>query len=155
MSDVDLQIVRVAETISQLVIPGLEIRDIDDIPAEVGLRDAMLIPKPDYITDFTMTRVSYGGASALVDVTYTLNYRLCYQPVGMERPMTLTVWGGMCSMVAGIWGKFLEIGVFNADHNEVVDVEPLAPLNMGIVNDPAGRAFYGCDLAFKIMEFAR
>jgi hypothetical protein len=150
-----LQLLTVAETIAALEVDGLIIRDIDDIPAEVGLRQALLIPHANYVSDFAMTRASYGGASAKMDVTYTLNYRLCYQAIGAERALTLTVWSGMVDMVAQIWDAFLSIGVFNSDHSEIVDVVPLAPANMGIVNDPADRAFYGCDLAFQVTEFAR
>lgn len=150
-----LQLLAVAETIAAIEVDGLIIRDIDDIPTEVGVRQALLIPHPNYVSDFVATRESFGGASALMDVTYTLNYRLCYQPVGAERGMTLTVWGGLVDMVAQIWDAFLALGVFNADHDEVVDVLPLAPYNMGIVNDPADRAFYGCDLAFQVTEQVR
>jgi len=144
-----LQLLTVAETIAAIEVDGLLIRDIDDIPAEVGLRQALLIPHPNYVSDFVMERAAY---DVLIDVTYTLNYRLCYQPVGAERALTLTVWSGMVDMVAQIWDAFLSIGVFNTDHNEIVEVIPLAPANMGIVNDPSDRAFYGCDLAFQVKE---
>jgi hypothetical protein len=144
-----LQLLTVAETIAALEVDGLLIRDIDDIPAEVGLRQALLIPHPNYVSDFSMERMAY---DVLIDVTYTLNYRLCYQAIGAERAMTLTVWSGMVDMVAQIWDAFLAIGVFNSDHNEIVEVIPLAPSNMGIVNDPSDRAFYGCDLAFQVKE---
>jgi hypothetical protein len=144
-----LQLLTVAETIAALEVDGLLIRDIDDIPAEVGLRQALLIPHPNYVSDFAMERAAY---DVLIDATYTLNYRLCYQPIGSERALTLTVWSGMVDMVARIWDAFMSIGVFNTDHNEIVEVIPLAPSNMGIVNDPSDRAFYGCDLAFQVKE---
>ena len=144
-----LQLLTVAETIAALEVDGLLIRDIDDIPAEVGLRQALMIPMPNYVSDFAMERAAY---DVLIDVTYTLNYRLCYQAIGSERALTLTVWSGMVDMVARIWDAFMSIGVFNADHNEIVEVIPLAPSNMGIVNDPSDRAFYGCDLAFQVKE---
>ncbi len=150
-----LQLATVAETIAALEVDGLEIRDIDDIPAEAGLRGALLIPLPAYVTDFTMTRVSFGGGAAKIDVTYTLNYRLLYAAIGTDRALNLSVWGGMVEMVAAIWDAFIAIGVFDDEHTEVVDVTPLAPANMGIVNDPSDRAFYGCDLAFQVTEFAR
>ena len=150
-----LQLATVAATIAELEVDGLEIRDIDDIPAEAGLRGALLIPLPNYVTDFVMTRVSFGGAAAKMDVTYTLNYRLLFAAIGTDRALNLSVWGGMIEMVAAIWDAFLDIGVFDADHDEVVDVVPLAPSNMGIVNDPSDRAFYGCDLAFQVTEFVR
>ena len=144
-----LQLLTVAETIAAIEVDGLLIRDVDDIPAEVGLRQSLLIPHPNYVSDFVMERAAY---DVLIDVTYTLNYRLCYQAVGAERAMTITVWGGLASMVSQIWDAFLSIGVFNTDHNEIVEVIPLAPSNMGIVNDPSDRAFYGCDLAFQVKE---
>jgi hypothetical protein len=96
-----------------------------------------------------MERMAY---DVLIDVTYTLNYRLCYQAVGSERVMVISVWSGLCDMVARIWDAFLALGVFNSDHDEIVEVIPLAPANMGIVNDPSDRAFYGCDLAFQVKE---
>ena len=144
-----LQLLTVAETIAALEVDGLLIRDIDNIPAEVGLRQALLIPHPNYVSDFVMERAAY---DVLIDVTYTLNYRLCYQPVGAERALTLTVWSGMVDMVAQIWDAFLSIGVFNSDQDKIIEVIPLGPANMGIVNDPADRAFYGCDLAFQVKE---
>lgn len=150
-----LNLLNVAEAIAALDVTGLEIRDINEIPAEVGLRSpAVLVPLPAYITDFTMERDSYGGGStAKMTVGYTLNYRLLYAPIGTDRVLTLAIFMDLTEMIGLILDAVLAIDVLDSDFSEVVDIVPLSVINMGIVNDPADRAFYGCDFAFRVSEF--
>ena len=150
-----IQLAAVAYSIAHLVVNDLTIGDIDKIPLEVGGRYPYLIPHPGLVTDVLVERDSFGGASALMTIQYTLNYRLCYAQAGSDRALSIELYDDMIEMVTAIWDAFLNIGVLNADHSEIVDILPYGVTNMGIVNDPADRAFYGCDLAFRVVEFVR
>jgi hypothetical protein len=150
-----IQFSTVTESISNLSVTGLVIKDTDEIPAEVGLRKpAVLIPLPDIITDFSMVRDSFGGGStAKMTVTYVVNYRLLYEPIGENRAKTIKAFDGLKKMIGLILDAVLAIEVFNDDHTEIVDIVPVTVRNMGIVNDPADRAFYGADFQFMVSEF--
>ena len=150
-----MRIREVCQAISELVIPGLNLKDINAIPAEVGLRSpSVLLPLPNIVTDFSLVRDSYGGGStAKMTSTYTLNYRLLYQAVGTSTGLTLPAFLGMTEMIVKILDKVIALDVLDADHDEVVDIVPVSVLNMGIVNDPSDRAFFGCDFAFMVTEF--
>jgi hypothetical protein len=150
-----IQVRNVAKAISELNVEGLIIKDIDEIPAEVGQRSpAVLIPLPDFIGEFSMVRDSYGGgSSAAMTVNYTLGYRLLFQPIGTSRAMSLVVFLGLTEMIGLIWDAVLAIDVLDTDFDEVVDLVPTSITNMGIVNDPADNVFYGCDMTFEVTEF--
>lgn len=150
-----LQLATVAETIASIEIPKLVIKDVDEIPTEVGLRKpSVMIPLPNIVTDFSMERESFGGGSyAKMTVYYNMNYRLLYEPVGENRAKTLKVFDGLLKMIGLILDAVLEIDVFNTTHTEIVDIVPVSVTNMGIVNDPADRSFYGADLQFMVTEF--
>ena len=148
-----LHFAEVTDAIASLDVEGLRIKDADEIPAQVGVRDSMLIPMPNIISDFSMERESFGGGStAAMTVTYTVNYRLCFQPVTTSRVMTLGVFSDLMVMVGLILDAVLVIDVFISDYDTVVDIVPITVANMGIVNDPADNAFYGCDLSFRVQE---
>ena len=111
----------------------------------------MLIPLPTFMTDYTMTRDSYGGASAMLTVEYTLNYRLCYAPIGAGRNGILDLYDDVIAMAAKILDKFHDVGVFTGCE----DIQPVSIINLGVVNDPAENQYYGCDLSFRVLEFVR
>ena len=143
-----LAIATVVDNISKLSVSGLVIKDMDEIPGSVDARQPTLIPLPDFLTDYAMERDSFGGGStAKMTVNYTLNYRLCYAPVGAGRP--LEWFDNMVSMVGLIMDAVMAVDTLGG----TVDIVPAGVRNMGIVNDPGDAGFYGCDLAFKVEEF--
>jgi hypothetical protein len=145
-----VQIATVAKSISQIIIADLAIKDTKEIPLEVGPREAMLIPKPDFITDMSLTRDSTGeGDWALQTLRYTLNYRLCYAPVGAYRTSSL-LWVSDVTIMAGY---IIDAIILNDTITGCVDIRPRDVINMGIVNDPAEKEYYGCDFQFEVMEF--
>jgi hypothetical protein len=150
-----IQLATVAETISNIAVAGLVIKDSDEIPAEVGVRKpAVMIPMPNIVTDFSMVRDSFGGGStAKMTVSYNMNYRLLYEPVGLNQGKTLKVFDGLMKMIGLILDAVLVIDVFNATHTEIIDIVPVSVTNMGIVNDPSDRSFYGADFQFMVTEF--
>jgi hypothetical protein len=147
---VDLQISTVAASIAALAITGITVKDIDEVPAKVGARGAMLIPLPDFVTDIDLERNSFGpGTIAKQTLTYTLNYRLCYAPVGTYRNNVLGWVDDVISAVELVLEKIIE----NDTLGGCKDIRPLAVTNMGIVNDPSDAQYYGCDFAFRVIEF--
>ena len=145
-----LAIATVADSISKISVSGLVIKDIDQIPAGVDGRQPTMIPLPDYLTDFNMERDSFGGGStALMTVTYRLNYRLCYKPAGSGRSNALDWFDNMVAMVGLILDAVLAIEVMTG----TIDIVPVNVFNVGLVNDPADNAFYGADLSFQVKEF--
>jgi len=145
-----LAISTVADSISKLSVTGLTIKDINEIPAGTDSRGKTLIPKPNFMTDFSMERDSFGGGStAKMTVNYTLNYRMLYKPVGAGRQNVLEYYDDLTSMIGLVLDAVLAIDTLTG----TVDIVPLSVTNMGLVNDPADQAWYGCDFAFRVMEF--
>jgi hypothetical protein len=145
-----LQIATVAASIAGLTIAGVVIKDLDEIPSEVGKRDTVLAPLPEYVTDPTMERDSFGGGStAKMTVEYTLNYRFFLMPVGGTRNSTLEWMVALVDKVALIWDAVLEIDDFSG----CVDIVPMSIANMGYVLDATDNTYYGCDLSFRVTEF--
>jgi len=143
-----LALATVVTSIAALSVTGLTIKDMDEIPAEVKGRKAMLIPLPDFVTDWELETQSFGpGSSAKFDASYTLNYRLCYKPVGAGR--SLEYFDDMVSMIASI----LDAVIAASPVSGSIMLTPVAVFNMGIVNDPSDNSYYGADIALRVMEF--
>jgi hypothetical protein len=145
-----LAITTITDSISKLSVSGLVIKDIDEIPVGVDARQPTLIPLPDFVTNFVMIRDSFGGGTtAKMTVSYTLGYRLLYKPVGAGRE--LEYYDNLVSMAGLIMDAILAIDTLTG----LVDIEPEANgiINMGVVNDPAGNAFLGCDIRMRVKEF--
>ena len=147
-----LQIGTVAASIAALVIDGVDILDIIEIPTEAKKRDTpYIVPKPDgFITDFFPERKSLGpGSTAAFDVTYTLTYRLLHSKIGTGRSGLFTTYSDMVTKAA----LFLDAIIENDTLTGAVDSFPSSISNFGLVSDPLGNAYHGCDIGIKVMEF--
>ena len=143
-----LAIATVVDAISNLSVSGLTIKDMDQIPGAVDPRAPTLLPLPNFMSDWDFNRDSFGGGSiAKMDVHYVLNYRLCYKPIAAGRQIEW--FDNMVAMVGLIMDAVMAIDTMSG----TVDIIPLGITNMGIVNDPADNAFFGCDISFRVMEF--
>ena len=143
------QIAAVSNSIAALSVAGVTLKDVDEIPASIDKRAPTILPLPDYVTNFEVERDSFGGGGALRTVSYILNYRLCYKPVGQGRTKTIEYYDVMIDKVALFFDAVMAIDTLTG----AVDIEPAGVTNMGIVNDPAENEFIGCDLAVRITEF--
>jgi len=144
-----LQIAAVANSIAALSVSGVSLKDVDEIPAGVDKRSPTILPLPDYVTNFAVERVSFGSSTALQNISYTLNYRFCYKPVGQGRQKTIEYYDEMIDKVALFFDAVMAIETLTG----AVDITPAGVTNMGIVNDPSENEFIGCDLAVRILEF--
>lgn len=144
-----LALATVAHTFANLGVAGLVIKDIHEIPPTAGDRTPMLIPAPDYMTEFEMVRDSYGAGVGEMTASYTINYVLCYVPAGAGRASVLEYYDDMIALVAAILDKVMAVGVFDG----AVDITPMSVTGMGLVRDPSDTDYIGCNLAFRVMEF--
>ena len=144
--------VAVATAIATLNMRGVRVLDLHDLPDEVFARDCpLLMPNPEsFLTGFSVTRETFGSDSAAFKMAhYTFNYLLLYREVGEGR--------GLFDHYEGLvetWGVLLDALIANSVLNSsaVIDGFP-ASADIGIVNDPTGKQFFGFRLAVQILEY--
>ena len=145
-----LSFTTISDTIAALSVSGVTIKDIDEVPTS-GDRVPIIIPLPDFITNFNLDNMTLGVPSTrLMTVSYTLNYRLLFIRAGAGRSNTIEALNGLTSKI----GLFLD-AVLAMD--TITGVEDLVPstnaiTNMGIVNAPNDDAYYGCDFHLDCLE---
>ena len=141
-----LQIPEITESIAALSVTGLTIRDVYDIPIKIDR--PTLFPLDDFIAIEELVMDSFGsGDTAEMTFIYRLNYRLCYKPIGTGR--NLEVVGDLVEMIAAILDAI--IGIVNI--TGAVEIAPANNIRMGVVADPAGTSWFGCDFSFRVKEF--
>ena len=149
-----LNAVAIASSIAALPIVGVQIRDLDAIPEMVSARDCpVMYPKPDgFINNLGVDRISYGSAlESRKNATYTLTYRYLHNPEGVDRAGSYRLFDAMMNNVDEIVSRIID----NDDLSGTVDITPAEISNLGLVLDPAGYAFHGCDIAFNVLVFSR
>lgn len=142
------QISTIVSAISDLSVSGLTICDVDEIPAAVDIRTPTMFPLARFVTDLSVARDSFGADMAKMTISYSLNYRVCYAPVGSNRGGLEHV-GGMIVLFGSLLDALLGVVNFSGS----VDFELPGAVNFGIVTDPAGNSFWGFDLAIRVSEF--
>ncbi len=127
----------------------ITVKDLDEILDQVKPRDTpLLMPGPEYITAFAPDILTTGsGTGRFINVGYTINYRFFYSAVGAKRKLS-TVYQGLTNKVLNIIETFLA-----NDRLGAIDVTPLSIDSFGVVPDPAGNQFFGCDMSFRVLEF--
>jgi hypothetical protein len=145
-----LETITICRSIADLVVDGVTIKNIDEIPADCTRLIPVLYPEPlNFVSDFTMERDSFGGGStAKMRVEYTLTYTFCLAPIASGRT-GLEYYSELVDKVADILHAFLSIDVLEG----VEDIVPLTPVEFGPVFDPSGNIFIGCKFPIRVMEF--
>jgi hypothetical protein len=149
-----LAITTICDSISQLEVSGVKIRDLDQIPTAVNERDCpVFYPDPlNFVSGWELERDSQGSNSspaAKYTVRYTLTYTFLYSPVGADRNMGLTKYGQMVDKLFEILDTILA----NDYIAGLVDLQPEAVDEFGPVPDPAGNSFIGCRVRLRVEEF--
>ena len=145
-----LQIVNIARAIADLDIPGLAIKDLDNIPAECTNLLPVLFPEPvGYLSNFVVVWDSQGGHGVqMMTVQYDLRYTLLYSAIGAGRT-GLEYYGQMMDKVSILLDEML----VNDDLTGTIDFLPVEVTEAGPVPDPAGNMFLGCRLTLHVKEF--
>lgn len=141
----------VATSIAGLTIPGVTVRDLDEIPEKVAGRDCpLLYPKPDgFFGNLCVERDSFGPpGEARKTARYTLTYAYLHAPIGEGRGL-FDVYKGAVQNVLAI----LDAVIAADDLNGAVDFNPAAVLRFGVQVDPSGQPFHGTMLQFEVTEF--
>lgn len=145
-----LQIATVWASIGALSVTNLDIKDIGEVTETYEIRGAIMYPNIESpITIAVPKRQSFGlGSLAKKDITYSLNYRLLYAPVGSGRGIK-DIYSSMFVMVAGI---FDAVAVSDA-LTGTIDINPRISSSSTTVKDPGGNSFYGLDISFDVLEY--
>ena len=147
-----LQIGTVVTAIAALVVDGVEIQDMDEIPTEVNSRDKpTIIPKPDgFVSGFVPERMSFGsGDVAKINVSYVLTYRMLHSKVGTGRSGLFATYADMVTKTF----LFLDAIIANDALGGAVDIEAGAVPEFGPVVDPSANVFHGCDISINVLEY--
>jgi hypothetical protein len=149
---ITVNIVTVAQSISNIGIAGINVRDIDNIPENAMPILPVLFPVPNgFITDTNFERVTFGGSSAKMDLVYTLHYRYLHAVVGSGGGL-LAVYEGLLTNLA----KILEKIFYNHAPTGAVDMVLSSVSDIGVLTDPGGQTMYhGVDFALRITEFVQ
>lgn len=144
------QITTVAKSIAGLEVPGLTIKNIDEIPPDCTKLVPVLIPEPlNYVTNFVTTRDSFGPSeTAQKTVEYDLNYSYLFCPVSAGRT-GLDYYDEMVEIFEEITDEILD----NDDISGAVDMSIQGVANFGPLPDPAGNMYLGSQLVLHIIEY--
>ena len=136
--------------IATLEVTGLTIKDLDGFKDEILHRDCpILIPAPQYFTDPVVKYDTYGtGATALITVRYTLNYRMFYAEVGTDRTLAAH-YQGMVGLTVDIMDKIIA----NDATTDAFHLETISVGAFGVVTDPSDNPFFGVDIGIRVWEY--
>lgn len=142
----------ITNSIAALVITGVTIKDIDEIPQSASMLTPLLIPQPnDFVTDFAVTFQSFGSnGTAKMDMDYSLNYVYLHAEAGSGIG-TFDVYSGLITKLSAIIVAILS----NDAITGLVDMQLGGIGNIGIIEDPSGNQYWGVLFSFRIKEFAQ
>ena len=146
-----VKIATVFNSIAALVVSGVTIKDVDEIPEEVLVRHCpVMFPDPDTpVSGLRVEPQSTGaGTDGYNDVLYTLNYVYLHTPVGEGRYIAGNVSGMVAKCVL-----ILNALIANDALTGAVDLEPKVSGAFGVMADAAGNQFWGFRLAIDVLEF--
>jgi len=141
----------ITNSIAAISVSGVTIKDIDEIPESVAVRDCpIMYPEPDgFISGLTYTRDSTGpGSTALATVNYNMTYAYLHTSVGSGRGL-FDVYDAMLTKV----GLIIDAIIISDGITGVVDLTIQDVSQFGAVPDPSGNMFIGTRLVFQIVEF--
>lgn len=145
-------IATVADSISNLSISGVTIKDIDQIPDTARMLTPLLIPQPsNFITDLSVSFETFGSnGGAKINTTYTLNYVFLFCEVGSGL--------GSFAAFSGLIGKLEDILVAINSNDAItgaVDMKIGSIGNIGVITDPAGNEFWGLEFSLRVLEYTQ
>src|SRR3990167_773588 len=142
--------VRLAGAIADLVVTGLTIRDLDNVPQAITARDCpMIYPVPEKFLFLEEAQQLTFGPTALWAYTYAINYRYVFGPVGNERNQSKT----LPSAVTG-YVNFIKVVSRNAQLLKNLHVKPGDTPEWGVLTDSSGQQFQAADLLLRVVEYS-
>lgn len=146
-------IVTIADSISNLSISGVSVKDIDQIPESALSVLPVLFPRPQkWITDISFPIKSLGGdENRAIDCTYVMNYRYLHAVVGSG--------GGLLAVYASLIANLILIVkaiLSNSSPTGAIDMSIAYITDIGVLTDPAGETqYHGVEFGIRILEFVQ
>lgn len=129
--------------------------NIDDLSSlqkrvKVNQQDCPLLsPRPDsFVTDFSVTRDTYGADAALKSARYTLNYTFYFAPVG-QGVGVFEKYDEMVTAAAVILNHLAT----NTALSGATDILPSGVPSFGLQSDAMRTLFHGCEIALQVMQY--
>lgn len=142
----------VADSISGLTVPGVNIANIDNIPVTAQMLCPILIPQPnDFITGISPTFETLGSnGDAAINMSYTLNYVFleCETGSGVS---AMDAYASLIAHLAAIMKTMLS----NDAITGAIDNLPNAISSIGAIQDPSGNQYWGALIQLKILEYVQ
>jgi hypothetical protein len=141
----------IADSISKLAIPGVTVKDIDEIPQSARLLCPLLIPQPDnFVTEFEASFESFGSnGDAAINLRYSLNYMYLHSEAGAG-VAPFDMYGGLVHNLSAILVAILS----NDAVSGLVDMKPRIG-QIGIITDPSGVEYWGIQFSLPILEYSQ
>lgn len=142
----------VTNSIAALVVSGVTIKDIDEIPDAANMLTPIMFPQPnDFITDIQPEFVSFGSnGTAKINMSYTLNYVF----LECEAGSGVSAFAGYSGLITHLMAIMVTM-LSNDAITGAVDNVPQSITSIGVVQDPAGNEYWGALLSFRILEFVQ
>lgn len=145
-----LNLVTVAGSIAELNIPGVTVRNIDQIPESALPLLPILFPVPNgFVTEIEFVPVTMGANAAAMNLSYTLNYRYLHAVVGSGGGL-LSVYTGLIVNLVAILTEIMG----NGSPDGAVEMKLQSVSDIGALSDPAGQTmFHGVNISLRVLEF--
>ncbi len=146
---VSLKLASIADAISAISISGVTVKDKDQIVASWVSTPNVLYPNPDgWITNFSIDYIALmQGATAPMDISYTLNYRFLGVQVG-DLSIFPAAYSSLVDKLILIINAVISVP---APYSGTVELK-LGNISIGARTDPTGNNFFGADFALNITE---
>ena len=145
-----IKLITVLDSISALSVSGVTVKDLNEVTEAWQIRGAVLYPDISNLMTFNPpVRQSFGTAGReRLDVSYTLNYRFLYAPIGSGRGVK-DIYSGMMTKISAI------LDALNVMDAPTGSIDMTAQIVQGnpVVKDPAGNDFWGCDFSISVLEY--
>ena len=146
---VSLLLANIADSISQISVSGVTVKDVDQIMPTWESTPNVLYPKPDgWISNFNVDFKSIlQGTSAAMDIGYTLTYRFLGTEVG-DLSTFPVAYANIVTKLVLILNALLALDAPYSGRVELI----VGGVNIGPMIDPAGNQFHGADITLNIKE---
>ncbi len=142
----------VADSISNIAISGVTVKDINQIPDSASMLCPLLIPQPNgFVSEITPTFETFGSnGTPKINLSYTLNYVFLHSEVGSG----VSAFDGYSDLMAKL--ELIFEAIFSNDAiTGAVDLKLQSVSNVGVVTDPAGIDYWGVQLSFRVLEYVQ
>jgi len=146
-----LQLTNITNAIAALSIPGVTIKDVDELAASWVSTPNVLYPNPNepgFITDFDLQYDSIlQGAESAMTVSYTLNYVFLGTQVGDLGTFT-AAYGHVVTKLVAIIDAIVSL---HAPYSGAIMLK-LGNVSIGPKIDPVGNQYHGAEFSMLIQE---